>query len=55
MSNLLQLGILHGVEINVLHVVIVLSDFELPSRYCVHLRTNILGKGMDPYITPGYG
>ena len=29
-----------------------ISEFELPSRNYVHLRTNTLGKGIDP---PSYG
>ena len=29
---------------------IVVSEFELQSHYYVHFRTNILGKGMNPFI-----
>ena len=34
---------------------IVESEFELQSRYNVHFRTNILGKGMNPLILPSIG
>ena len=31
---------------------IVVSKFELQSRYYVHFRINTLGKGMNPLILP---
>ena len=34
---------------------IVVSEFELQSRYYVYFRTNTLGKGMNPLILPGMG
>ena len=34
---------------------IVVSDFELQSRYHVPFRTNTLGKGMNPLIFPSMG
>ena len=31
-------------------------QFKLQSRYCVHFRTNTLGKVMNPFIAPiSYG
>ena len=32
---------------------IVVSEFELQSRYYVHFRANTLGKCMKPLILPG--
>ena len=34
---------------------IVVSEFELKSRYYVHFRTNTLGKGISPLILPAMG
>ena len=34
---------------------IVVSEFELQSRYFVHFRANTLGKGMNPIILPAMG
>ena len=34
---------------------IVVSEFELQSRYYVHFRTNTLGKGMNPLILSAMG
>ena len=34
---------------------IVVTEFELQSRYYVHFRTNALGKGMNPLILPAFG
>ena len=39
-----------GVVANMLDYDIVVSDFELQSRYYVHFRTNTLEKGMNPFI-----
>ena len=37
-----------GVVANVLDSNIVVSEFKLQSLYYIYLRTNTLGKGMDP-------
>ena len=37
---------------NALDCDIVVSEFELQSRYYVHFRTNTLGKGMNPLLRP---
>ena len=34
---------------------IVVSEFVLLSRYYVHFRANILGKGINPLILPAMG
>ena len=34
---------------------IVVSEFVLQSRYCVHFRANTLGKDMNPLILPAMG
>ena len=34
---------------------IIISEFELKSRYYVHFRTNALRKDMDPLILPAMG
>ena len=34
---------------------IIVSGFELQSRYYVHFQANILGKGMKPPYPPSYG
>ena len=34
---------------------IVVSEFELQSRYYVHFQTNTIGKGMNPLILPAMG
>ena len=34
---------------------IVVSEFILQSRYCVHFRANTFGKGMNPLIIPAMG
>ena len=34
---------------------IVVREFVLQSRYYVHFRANILGKGMNPIILPAMG
>ena len=34
---------------------IVVSEFELQSRYYAHFRANTLGKGMNPFIIPSMG
>ena len=34
---------------------IVVSEFDLQSGYYVYIRTNTLGKGMNPIILPAIG
>ena len=41
----------HSIEANMLDCDIVVSEFELESRYNVDFQTNTLGKGMNPLIT----
>ena len=44
-----------GVMANMLHYDIVVSEFKLQSRYCVHFWTNTLEKGVNPLIpVPSY-
>ena len=31
---------------------IVVSEFEIQSRYYVHFRNNAIGKGMNPFFPP---
>ena len=31
---------------------IIVSEFELQSRYYIHFQTNTLGIGMNPFILP---
>ena len=44
-----------GVMVKVTDCRIVVSEFELQSRYYVHFRANNLGKGMNPLILPAMG
>ena len=44
-----------GVMVKALDCGIVVSKFELQSRYYVHFRTNTLGKGMNPLILLAMG
>ena len=44
-----------GVIVKALDCGIVVSEFELQSRYYVHFRTNTIGKGMNPIILPVMG
>ena len=41
-----------GVVANVFNCHIVVSKFELQSRYYAHFRTNTLEKGINPLIPP---
>ena len=41
--------------VNVIDYEIVVSEFELQSRYYVRFWTNIIGKGMNPLILPAMG
>ena len=45
----------YGVDANVQDCDILTSEFELQSRYYVHFRTNIHGKGVKPLIFPAIG
>ena len=44
-----------GVMVKSLDCRIVVSEFELQSRYYVHFWTNTFGKGMNPLILPSMG
>ena len=44
-----------GVMVKAMDCGIVVSEFELQSRYYVHSRTNTIGKGMNPLILPAMG
>ena len=41
-----------GIMVKVMDCGIVVSKFELQSRYYVHFWTNTLGKGINPLILP---
>ena len=44
-----------GVRVKAMDCGIVVSEFVLQSRYYVHIRSNTLGKGMNPLILPAMG
>ena len=44
-----------GVMVKAMDCRIVAREFEFQSHYYVHLRTNTLGKGMNPLILPAMG
>ena len=46
---------LRGVMVKAMNCWVVVSGFELQSRYYVHFRTNTLGKDMNPLIRPSMG
>ena len=48
-------GCPRGIMIKVLDWGIVVSEFELKSRYYVHFWTNTLRKGINPLILPAMG
>ena len=48
-------GCPRGVMVKAMDCRIVVSEFELQSRYYVHFRTNTLAKGMNPLILPAMG
>ena len=48
-------GFPRGVMVKAMDCRIVVSEFVLQSRYCVHFRANTLGKGMNPHILPAVG
>ena len=41
--------------VKVLDSGILVSEFEVQSRYYIHFRTNTFGKGMNPLILPAMG
>ena len=45
-------GVPRDLLVKVLECRIIVSRFELQSRYYVHLWTNTLGKGMNSFILP---
>ena len=45
-------GSSHGDVVNVLDCDIVVSEFQIQSRFCVHFRTNALRKDMNSIIPP---
>ena len=53
--QLYQGGCPRGVVVKDMDCGIVVSEFELQSRYYVHFRANTLGKGMNPLILPAMG
>ena len=46
---------LRGVMVKAMDCGIVVSEFELQSRYYVHFQTNVLGKGRNLHILPAMG
>ena len=48
-------GCPRGVMVKAMDCGIVVREFELQSRYYVHFRPNILGKGMKPLILLAIG
>ena len=52
MQDLYAGGCPRGVMVKVLDRGIVVSEFELQSRYFVHFQTNTLEKGMKPFALP---
>ena len=48
-------GCPRGVMVKLIGCRIVVSEFELQTRYYVHFRANTLGKGMNPLILPAMG
>ena len=48
-------GCRRGLMVKALACGIVVSEFELQSRYYVHFRKNTLGKHMKPLILPAMG
>ena len=48
-------GCPRGVMLKAMYCGIVVSEFELQSRYYVHFRANTLEKGMNPLILPAMG
>ena len=45
-------GCPRGVVVKAMDCGIVVSEFVLQSRYCIHFRANTLEKGMNPLILP---
>ena len=49
------MGCPRGVIVKAMDSEIVVSEFELESRYYVYFRANTLRKGMNPLILPAVG
>ena len=41
-----------GVMVKAMDCRITVSEFEFQSHYHIHFQTNILGKGINPFIRP---
>ena len=54
-QNRLMGGGPRGVMVKAMDCGIVVSEFILQSRYCVHFWTNTLGKGVNLPYPPSYG
>ena len=48
-------GCPRGAMVKAMDCGIVVSEFELQSRYYIHFRANTIGKGMNPLILPAMG
>ena len=48
-------GCPRGVMVKAVDCGIVVSEFEIQSRYYVHFRANTIGIGMNPLILPAMG
>ena len=44
-----------GEMVKAMDSVIVVSEFEFQSPYCIHFGANTLGKRMNPLILPAMG
>ena len=44
-----------GIMVKAMDCGIVVSEFEIQSRYYVHFWANILGEGVNPLILPAMG
>ena len=44
-----------GVMVKAMDFGIVISEFELKSRYYIHIQTYTIAKGMNPLILPAMG
>ena len=54
LSQLISKGCPRGVMVKAMDCGIAVSEFVLQTRYYVNLRTNTLGKGMNPLSLVGY-
>ena len=55
MGEIVSLVCPRGVMVKAMDCEIVISEFELQSRYYLHFRTNTFGKGMNPLNLPSVG